>query len=201
MQDFDPDQLRLDIETGIGKDKQCMDRFSRIVTFYGYVAGNKNIGEFLRLPIDNPSKFRDTDRVVNKWRKPSSIRDMYGALLKVYDLQCVKTLLGDAWKDVVSEVEDFKKVALEVTSRAEENKTAQMAAKEDKSSEIVCDNGDVFENDSNEDTSELLVKDLIDLKKRLLLYCDILDDIDHHTVKAVSKFIKFDIQRYLSVLD
>ena len=92
---------------------QDFNRFLKMVDFYGYSGTNKSLSDFFKLVINEPTKFKDVERVVRKWKSSNTIKNMYCSLLKIYKVPAVKDLFdsGGNYEMIIKEITDFWKQA------------------------------------------------------------------------------------------
>lgn len=110
------EQLNVYIKTKPGVIcKTDLDRFSRILDFYGYGATQANITEFLALIINDPEKYKVTDKIVSRWKLPSSAEPTFDTVIKVCNIPIIKEALGDKHAEIIASHIDFKQHLIEVT--------------------------------------------------------------------------------------
>ena len=124
------EQLNVYIKTKPGVIcKTDLDRFSRILDFYGYGATQANITEFLALIINDPEKYKVTDKIVSRWKLPSSAEPTFDTVIKVCNIPIIKEALGDKHAEIITAHIDFKQHLIEITQN---NVTAVAEPKKNK---------------------------------------------------------------------
>jgi len=185
-----------------------LKRLGRVAVFYGYGQTGKLV-EFITVFAKEHESMFDVEKTVAKWNAVTTIRNTLGALKRVYEVPEIVRMLGaDVCNKTNDRISAFIKSCVEKIGNGAQQKTTLKKNKhqkdDDNSSQQSikstqsdpCSDG--FEGESDPQTY-ITIKpaDMNDLRNRLLMYCDMLKDIEEPVVKTILKCIKFDIDRYL----
>lgn len=91
------------------KSPEDINRFQRILRFYGLEAIDADMGRFLKMILDEPNEFKCSSRILKKWTKKKSVYDVFMSITRVCKLPEVKEYLGDRFDDIVNAHEQYVK--------------------------------------------------------------------------------------------
>lgn len=84
------------------------NRFKNFLDLYKYSSTGANLKQFLTLIVDKPEIFKQDDKILQKWKKPQTIRDKFSALQTIYDLPVIKTCLDDKYENAVKNTQEYR---------------------------------------------------------------------------------------------
>jgi len=106
-------------EQQIGKSNRYC--FEQLYKFYGFNQTGKNPMHFTSLIIDEPNRFRDDQKLLNKYN-PQTIKNKIHGLIKVIEIVPeVQQYLGDKVSEVVEELKKYRQHFLNMEKNNEQN--------------------------------------------------------------------------------
>lgn len=84
------------------------NRFKNFLDLYKYSSTGANLKQFLTLIVDKPEIFKQDEKILQKWKKPQTIRDKFSALQAIYDLPIIKNCLEDKYENTVKNIQEYR---------------------------------------------------------------------------------------------
>ena len=84
------------------------NRFKNFLDLYKYSSTGANLKQFLTLIVDKPEIFKQDEKILQKWKKPQTIRDKFSALQTIYDLPIIKICLEDKYENAVKNTQEYR---------------------------------------------------------------------------------------------